>query len=69
MSKNDDLDLPDGELTAQERQHVRRLLRDEVRMTWLWSTLRIWVGYLVAISASIYATYEVAIKYIKVTFR
>ena len=64
MAEEDDT-LPTGPLTEQEVLAVRRIIRDDARMAWLWATLRVWAGWATAAGAAIYAVYEPAVRAIK----
>lgn len=41
-------EFSDAPFTPEENKRFRRLLRDEERAHWFWSTVRIWVGYFTA---------------------
>lgn len=41
-------EFSDAPFTPDENRRFRRLLRDEDRARWFWSTVRIWVGYFTA---------------------
>jgi hypothetical protein len=41
--------------TEDERRRLRLMLEEEERMIWLWATLRIWVSWLAAAVASVWA--------------
>jgi hypothetical protein len=49
--KNDE----DRPFTPAERKAIRKMLVQEERAKWLWSTLRIWAGYLVGAISVLYA--------------
>ncbi len=44
----DDHEFSDEPLKPEENRRMRRLLRDEDRARWFWSTTRIWLGYITA---------------------
>lgn len=52
-------------LTEQEIRLIRRVVRDQQRMDWLWATLRVWVGWAVAISTAVYAAYDPILRMLK----
>ena len=58
-------DFPDAALTARENQKLRKIIRDQERMDWLWATGRIWVGYAAAIIATFYASWNYLVKVVK----
>ena len=60
---NDD-DIDGGEFTEKERKRIRRIVRDQQRMDWMWATLRIWTGWLSAAIIGAYAPYEALVKFI-----
>jgi hypothetical protein len=41
-------EFEDKPMSPDENRRLRRLLRDEDRARWFWSTTRIWVGYITA---------------------
>lgn len=41
-------EFSDDPLEPDENRRLRRLLRDEDRAQWFWSTTRIWIGYFTA---------------------
>lgn len=41
-------EFSDAPFTPDENRRFRRLLRDEDRAQWFWSTTRIWIGYFTA---------------------
>ena len=47
---NDPLPLTDDELIA-----LRIMLEKERRTVWLWSTLRVWAGWIVAVAGAYFA--------------
>lgn len=44
--------------TAAERKAIRKLLEQDARAKWLWSTLRTWVGWGAATIAALYSIRE-----------
>ena len=44
-----DDDFSDTPFTPKENKRFRRMLRDEERARWFWSTVRIWVGWFTAV--------------------
>jgi len=63
-AKPDD-DFPGTPFTEKETQLLRRMLRDQQRMDWLWASLRVWAGWGAAVSAAVYAGYEPVLRMIK----
>lgn len=43
------------QFTPDELKEIRAMLESERRVTWLWSSLRIWAGYIAAACAGAYA--------------
>jgi hypothetical protein len=43
-----DDNFSDAAFSPEENKRFRRMLRDEERARWFWSTVRIWVGYFTA---------------------
>lgn len=64
----EDEDLPTGEFTESEKRRLRRLLRDQERMSWLWSSLRIWAAWATAAVGVLWGTHEYLLKILKVLF-
>lgn len=64
MAGDDDV-FPDGPLSESELRAIRKIIRDDARMAWLWATLRVWAGWATAAGAAIYAVYEPAVRAIK----
>lgn len=60
-----DEDLDGAEFSERERKSIRRIVRDQERMDWLWSTLRIWGGWASAAVVGSYAVYEIIAKFFK----
>jgi len=61
---NDD-DIEGGEFTEKERKAVRKIVRDQARMDWLWGTLRIWAGWVSGGIVGAYAIYEIFLRFFK----
>jgi len=64
MSTPED-DIDGGELTEAERKAIRRIVRDQARMDWLWATLRIWAKWASATILGAYALYEIFLRFFK----
>jgi hypothetical protein len=58
-------DLPEGQLSDKELKAVRRIIRDDDRARFFWRTLRVWGTYLFAAIGSIYASWDVVIRFVK----
>lgn len=58
MSDKKLVDYAVDELSPNERQELRRLLEQERRMRWLWSTIRIWLGWISGAVVGGYAVYQ-----------
>lgn len=43
-------------LTEEEIAQFRDLLEKDKRVTWIWTTLRVWAGWIAAITAAYFAT-------------
>lgn len=54
--------LPDGELTAEERRALRRIIRDDDRSRWFWREVRRWGAYGAVAVTSVYASWDFIIK-------
>lgn len=54
----DESDISGEPLTPAENKKLRRMIRDEERMIWLWATIRVWLGWGTAVAAAAYAAYE-----------
>jgi len=52
-------------LTPFERVAIRRIIRNQERVDWLMSLLRIWVSWASAAIIGAYATYEAIAKFFK----
>lgn len=63
MSADDDID--GSELKEWERKAIRKIVRDQARMDWLWATLRIWGGWISAGIVGAYGLYEIALRFLK----
>lgn len=63
MTPDDEID--GGELKEWERKAIRKIVRDQARMDWLWATLRIWSRWAAASIVGAYAVYEVVLKFLK----
>jgi len=48
-----------------ERRKIRRLLHNQERMEWLWTTLRVWLGWAAATATFLYMMGEHLIRGIK----
>jgi len=59
-----DNDFPAGPLTESERRVLRRIIRDDDRMRWLWPFLRQWGGWMIAVGGVIWGAYEFVLKHI-----
>jgi len=46
------VDDDDRQFTAEERKQLRKLLENEARIAWFWSSARVWAGW---VSAAIIA--------------
>lgn len=55
-------EIPGGPLSEDENRKIRRIIRDEDRMRWLWATLRVWAGYLTGGAITLFALYEGALR-------
>lgn len=60
-------DFPSGPLTDLERRALRRIIRDDDRMRWLWPFLREWGGWMIAVGGALWAIYEFAWRHVKFT--
>lgn len=68
-SYKQDLDEFDPDpLTELENKKIRKIIRDQERMEWFWASARIWVGWLAAGGAALYASKEYINKVLKVLF-
>ena len=54
-------------LEEREIRTIRRIIRDQERMDWLWATLRIWAGWGVAIAVALYGAWEVLVRIARAT--
>ena len=65
----DALDDFSGEpLTGIENKKLRKIIRDQERVDWLWASCRIWVGWIAAALAALFAAKEHIIKAVKAMF-
>lgn len=55
-------------ITSIEAKKLRKIIRDQERMDWVWATGRIWVGYAAAALAAWLAVKDWLIKMIKTAF-
>lgn len=55
----------DEPLKPWEIKEVRKILRDEARVKWLWSTIRLWCYYISAAVAGLFLLQEQLIKVFK----
>lgn len=60
--------ISSGPLEPWELRELRKLLRNEERVRWLWSSVRLWGYYVAAFVAGIYATQDYLIKLFKKVF-
>jgi hypothetical protein len=51
--------------TEDERRRLRLMLEEEERMVWLWATLRIWVSWLAAAVAGVWAITDLLPKLLR----
>ncbi len=51
-----DEQIPAGPLTKEERQHIRRIIQSDEHVRWLWSSVRLFAGWLAAVAAGVAAT-------------
>lgn len=49
-------------LTAEERRVLRRMIEDDARVRWFWSSFRIWVGWISAAIVGAWSMVEIASK-------
>lgn len=63
--KPENENFSDDPLKPWENREVRKLLRDEARVKWLWSTLRLWGYYISAFVAALVVFQENIIKIVK----
>jgi hypothetical protein len=68
MSRDDTEHFEGVPLTETEIRYVRKMMRDDQRISWLWATLRVWVGWATAAGAFLYTVYEPLIRAIKAAF-
>jgi len=61
----DEHDVHSGPLSEDEVKQIRRIIRDEDRMRWLWATARIWSAYCSAAIIGAYGLYEIGMKFLK----
>jgi hypothetical protein len=61
----DSQDVHAGPLSEDEVKQIRRIIRDEDRMRWLWATVRIWSAWLSAGIVGAYGLYEIGMKFLK----
>ena len=54
----DDTDDEDREFTPADRRKLRRMMEREERVEWLWSSLRVWGGWIGAAAAATYGVYQ-----------
>jgi hypothetical protein len=52
-------------LTPSERMAIRRIIRNQARVDWLMSLLRIWASWASATIIGAYATYEAITKFFR----
>jgi len=52
-------------LTPFERAAIRRIIRNQERVDWLMSLLRVWVSWFSAAIIGAYATYEAVLKFFR----
>ena len=52
-------------LTPIETRKIRKIIRDQERMDWLFATGRVWVGYGSAVIVAIYASWTYLVKVLK----
>ena len=67
-NKDDLEDFDKGPLTDLENRKIRKILRDQERMEWFWASARIWIGWVLAGAASIYAGKDWINKLLKAVF-
>lgn len=65
MADKPEEQFSDDPLRPWELKEVRKMLRDEARVKWLWSTLRLWSYYVSAAVAGIFLLQEHLIKIFK----
>jgi hypothetical protein len=65
MSKDPLDEFSADPLTGIENKKARKIIRDQERMDWLWASFRIWVGWLAATTAAIYAAKDYLVKIVK----
>lgn len=53
------------EFTPAERKQIRQMVEAQERAQWFWSTVRVWVTWIAATIAAIYATFEILSKHIR----
>ena len=61
-------DFDRGPLSELENRKIRKILRDQERMEWFWASARIWIGWIAAGVASIYAAKDWINKLLKAVF-
>ncbi len=66
--KDWDEDPNTGPLTADERKALRQLLLDESRARWLWSSIRIWAGWIGAVLVFLIAAQDYIIAFFRRLF-
>lgn len=65
----DELDEFDpAPLTELENKKIRKIIRDQERMEWFWASARIWIGWLAAGGAAMYAARDYINKVLKALF-
>jgi hypothetical protein len=67
--KNELEDFDNRPLTEVENKKIRKIIRDQERMEWLWASARIWIGWVLAGVASIYAAKDWINKILKAIFQ
>lgn len=67
--KPQDEQFADDPLRPWEIKQVRKLLRDEERVKWFWSTIRLWLYYISAAVTFLFLVQEHLINFIKKVFK
>jgi len=67
MGELDDFDR--SPLSDQEVAKLRRILRDDDRARWFWASARIWLGWIIAAPAALYAAYAAVMRFFGIDAR
>ena len=66
MSKDSDaMPMGDGAFTPDERQALRRVLRDEERSSWAWKRLRVLTPMVVGVMVALWQAWDWVAKHVR----